>query len=203
MNTQETPTKDDITSNGSLSGSGHFSRVFIMPDGKAARITERVNTDGWLFWAVYCMMKEAEGDFSENLPRIDGLRIDWETNIATSVMEALVDICGYPCEEDAERDYYYDLLDDLVYEFKTDLEKTFQVCMYLDFSVGHNWMWRGEVGKTGVITDPFTISGWRDLNSNDKYYLEKLYAFCQEEEPSGLNIEWVNVPVGVVLKYRK
>lgn len=188
------PTKDQITKTGTLSGSGSFSSVYILPGAKAVKICNHAHADAWLYWAVYCVLAKAynDDDYMEFLPTIHGVRIDLSDNSYTAMVDELVEFSGDHFEDSP---YDYDAVDYHVQELREFFEgigSHMQKSQMLDAagSPGHhdlvsdinydyNWM-TSDQGDC-ILTDPTCFNGWSYLKDHpeDNGYLLNLVSFIK------------------------
>lgn len=194
------PETSEVHKSGTLSGSGAFSKVYILPDGKVVKINEHMHCDGWMWWALYCMV---QGDNNPLLPTIHAMRLDLKQNLCTAVMDQYEDHLEGTNHADPMGRYqpWHDVEDDIaslhsafllwVLEYTSDE-------FYFDADCTVNWMVHPGTTEL-VLTDPFTISGWRDMKRNApdnaqktrKHMRDFLRAAHDLSDKHGLQIEIV------------
>lgn len=173
------PTAEQVHATGTFSGSGQFSKVYILPGNKAVKVCNLAHTDGGLLWALWCIKQHMDDNAFTFLPRYDGIRIDLESNSYVAVMEALDEAPQYYEEGwDTYKEMYDELIDDMYLEVN-ELQDTVDYDLYEDFYETHNIMMRG---KSLVLSDPLTVPGWSDrrYDLTDTHFIELVLKFIDD-----------------------
>lgn len=169
---------NSIKDTGTLSGSGAFSSVYVMPDGSATKVCNRAHCDAWLLWAAFCL----HNPDLEHLPTIHGIVVDVDNNRVIADMELLHDdVEGLDC--DVTKWEACDALGDIWAEFLRFLRGSgtgpdLSDAVRTDCAPNHNIMVSAD-GDTGFLTDPVVFSGFMDMDSPAEGLLIEMVDFLQ------------------------
>jgi len=165
---------EEVKNSGEFSGSGMFGSVFLDGEGRAIKVSEKANSDAWLWWAYYAMTHKD----CPHIPNIHSVTIDFDNNKYIAVMDTLI-------ESDEEGDLWADL-EHAWHEHADEFEIMCPYSLHHDMTIDWNWMINAD--GIGIINDPVAYKGWsKIIDTGQRDRLDALRKFVTDNPVDGFS----------------